>query len=57
MINKKTMILFGIGLAIITLVLVGKMVFESNQGSKTEYISENEYQSYSKFEILGSKNI
>ena len=50
------MILFGIGLAIITLVLVGKMVFESNQGSKTEYISENEYQSYSKFGIIFDGN-
>ncbi len=56
MINKKTMRLFGIGLAIIMLIFVGKMIFESNQGIKTEYITENEYQSYSKFGIIYDEN-
>lgn len=56
MINKKTMRLFGIGLAIIMLIFVGKMIFESNQGIKTEYITENEYQSYSKFGIIYDGN-
>ncbi|GAB6109959.1 hypothetical protein [Fusibacter bizertensis] len=51
MISKKTKNLFGIGLAIVVLIFVGKMIVERSQENRIEYITEKEYQSYSKFGI------
>lgn len=51
MISKNAKIIFGIGLTIIVLIFVGKMKLEGSQENRIEYITEKEYQSYSKLGI------
>lgn len=49
--SKKTKILFGIGLIIIVMIFIGEMILESSKENRIEYITEKEYQSYSKLGI------
>jgi len=56
MLNKKTKMLFGIGLTIVVLFFVGKMLLESTQENRIEYLTEKEYESYSKLGIIFDGN-
>lgn len=54
--SKKIKILFGIGLTIIIMIFIGEMILESSKENRIEYITEKEYQSYSKLGIIYDGN-